>query len=245
MKRILSLLLALCLLLPALACAEDAQETPRRVVYLTFDDGPKKDTPELLALLGELDVPATFFLVGLSVRAFPEYAKMIVDAGHAVGCHSMSHSYSRLKSGTDYVGRDLVRFTDLMRETVGEDFSTDLYRFPGGSSSYASRTKTFVRDQGYAWFDWNGLTGDTLPGMNAEAIVEYAISTAGDSDVIILLAHEGKKKTRDALAGIVEHYRSLGYEFRTLSTDQEERAILSRCPAPMRLPAQKPEATVP
>ena len=89
------------------------------------------------------------------------------------------------------------------------------------------------------------MTGDTLPGMNAEAIVEYAISTAGDSDVIILLAHEGKKKTRDARAGIVEHYRSLGYEFKVLSTDQEERAILARCPAPMCLPAQKPEATAP
>ena len=102
-----------------------------------------------------------------------------------------------------------------------------------------------MTDQGYAWFDWNGLTGDTLPRMNAEAIVEYAISTAGDSDVIILLAHEGKKKTRDALSGIVEHYRSLGYEFRGLSTDQDKRAILARCPARMRLPAHKPEATAP
>ena len=135
MKRFVLLLLALCMALPAMACAEEAQT--QRVVYLTFDDGPKKDTPELLALLEELDVPATFFLVGLSVRAFPEYAKMIVDAGYTVGCHSMTHSYSRLKSGTDYVGRDLTRFTELMRETVGEDFSTDLYRFPGGSSSYA------------------------------------------------------------------------------------------------------------
>ena len=71
------------------------------------------------------------------------------------------------------------------------------------------------------------------------------MSTAGDSDVIILLAHEGKKKTRDALAGIVGHYRSLGYEFRVLSTDEAERAILERCPAPMRLPALNPEAPAP
>ena len=245
-RQSLSVFLLLALLLPAVpACAQGPAGPPQKVVYLTFDDGPKADTPELLAVLDALDVPATFFLMGASVRMYPEHARMIYEAGYPIGCHSMGHKYSYLKENVHHIGMDLPRFTALMREVVGDDFKTDLYRFPGGSSSYSGYARRYVADQGYAWFDWNGLTGDTLPGMNAEAIVEYAISTAGDSDVIILLAHEGKKKTRDALAGIVEHYRSLGYEFRTLSTDQEERAILQRCPAPMRLPAQKPEATVP
>ena len=235
MKRILSLLMALCLALPALALGEEAQ--PQRVVYLTFDDGPKKDTPELLALLEELDVPATFFLVGLSVRAFPEYAKMIVDAGFTVGCHSMTHSYSRLKSGTDYVGRDLVRFTELMRETVGEDFSTDLYRFPGGSSSYASRTKSFVRDQGYAWFDWNVMTGDAQYTFKSDReMLDYTLSQVRNQDVIILLMHEAKERTRRILPELVATFRENGYAFRALSTGEEDRAILARCGARMMLP---------
>ena len=235
MKRAVLLLLALCLALPAVACAEDAQ--PQRVVYLTFDDGPKKDTPELLALLEELDVPATFFLVGLSVRAFPEYAKMIVDAGYTVGCHSMTHSYSRLKSGTDYVGRDLTRFTELMRETVGEDFSTDLYRFPGGSSSYASGTKTFVRDQGYAWFDWNVMTGDAQYTFKSDAeMLDYTLSQVKDKEVIILLMHEAKVRTRRILPELVAYFRENGYTFRALSTGEEDRAILERCGAHMMLP---------
>ena len=235
MKRFVLLLLALCMALPAMACAEEAQ--PQRVVYLTFDDGPKKDTPELLALLEELDVPATFFLVGLSVRAFPEYARMIVDAGYTVGCHSMTHSYSRLKSGTDYVGRDLVRFTELMRETVGEDFSTDLYRFPGGSSSYASRTKTFVRDQGYAWFDWNVMTGDAQYTFKSDqAMLDYTLSQVKDKEVIILLMHEAKVRTRRILPELVAYFRENGYTFRALSTGEEDRAILARCGAHMMLP---------
>lgn len=235
MKRLVLLLLALCMALPAMACAEEAQ--PQRVVYLTFDDGPKKDTPELLALLEELDVPATFFLVGLSVRAFPEYAKMIVDAGYTVGCHSMTHSYSRLKSGTDYVGRDLTRFTELMRETVGEDFSTDLYRFPGGSSSYASGTKTFVRDQGYAWFDWNVMTGDAQYTFKSDAeMLDYTLSQVKDKEVIILLMHEAKVRTRRILPELVAYFRENGYTFRALSTGEEDRAILERCGAHMMLP---------
>ena len=235
MKRLVLLLLALCMALPAMACAEEAQ--PQRVVYLTFDDGPKKDTPELLALLEELDVPATFFLVGLSVRAFPEYAKMIVDAGYTVGCHSMTHSYSRLKSGTDYVGRDLTRVTELMRETVGEDFSTDLYRFPGGSSSYASGTKTFVRDQGYAWFDWNVMTGDAQYTFKSDAeMLDYTLSQVKDKEVIILLMHEAKVRTRRILPELVAYFRDNGYTFRALSTGEEDRAILERCGAHMMLP---------
>ena len=235
MKRLVLLLLALCMALPAMACAEEAQ--PQRVVYLTFDDGPKKDTPELLALLEELDVPATFFLVGLSVRAFPEYAKMIVDAGYTVGCHSMTHSYSRLKSGTDYVGRDLTRFPELMRETVGEDFSTDLYRFPGGSSSYASGTKTFVRDQGYAWFDWNVMTGDAQYTFKSDAeMLDYTLSQVKDKEVIILLMHEAKVRTRRILPELVAYFRDNGYTFRALSTGEEDRAILERCGAHMMLP---------
>ena len=235
MKRLVLLLLALCMALPAMACAEEAKT--QRVVYLTFDDGPKKDTPELLALLEELDVPATFFLVGLSVRAFPEYAKMIVDAGYTVGCHSMTHSYSRLKSGTDYVGRDLARFTELMRETVGGDFSTDLYRFPGGSSSYASRTKAFVRDQGYAWFDWNVMTGDAQYTFKSDqAMLDYTLSQVKDKEVVILLMHEAKERTRRILPELVAYFRENGYTFRALSTGEEDRAILARCGAHMMLP---------
>ena len=235
MKRAILLLLALCLALPAAACAEEAQ--PQRVVYLTFDDGPKKDTPELLSLLEELDVPATFFLVGLSVRAFPDYAKMIVDAGYAVGCHSMSHSYNRLKESTDYVARDLARFTALMQETADPEFGTDLYRFPGGSTSYSSRTKNFVRDQGYAWFDWNVMTGDAQYTFKSDqAMLDYTLSQVKDKEVVILLMHEAKERTRRILPELVAFFRENGYEFRALSTSEEDRAILQRCGANMMLP---------
>ena len=82
------LALILALLCPCLAGAE----IPQKVVYLTFDDGPKATTPELLELLKELDVPATFFLVGMKIRAFPEEARMLAASGHALGCHTLDHS---------------------------------------------------------------------------------------------------------------------------------------------------------
>ena len=164
-----ALLLILSLVFASAALAQDhseaspASDLPQKVMYITFDDGPKDDTPELLALLEELDVPATFFLVGARVRAFPDHARMIAEAGYPIGYHSMAHSYSYLKEDVRNISADLERFTVLMREVVGEAFETDLFRFPGGSTSYSSYARRYVVEQGYAWFDWNGMTGDTLP----------------------------------------------------------------------------------
>lgn len=243
MKRLVCLLLAALMLAPCMGLGEaaDAAQQPRKVVYLTFDDGPKKDTPELLALLEELQVPATFFFMGASVKAFPEHARMVVEAGHAVGCHSMTHSYSRLKGSNDYVKRDFERFIALMREQVDPQFTTELYRFPGGSTSYSSRTKRFVREMGLAWFDWNAMNGDAQYSFkNDREMYEYTLDTIGaEEDVVILLMHEGKARTRRVLVDLVAYFRAEGYEFRMLSAGEEERAILENCPANMMFPGEE------
>lgn len=243
MKKLMGLLLALGLLLAALPCAAEAvlqEETvpPQKVVYLTFDDGPKADTPELLALLEELDVPATFFFVGLAVRSFPEHARLVLDAGHAVGCHAMVHSPSMLKEG-DYIGRDIDRFMREMREKVDPDFTTDIYRFPGGSPSYKKKLKRIVLDKGLAYMDWNSLSGDTHEGVKAKDIYENAIKSGKDADVIVVLMHEAKAKTRAMLPDLVAYYRERGYEFRMLSASPEEREILERCPAKIVFPGDE------
>lgn len=235
MKRLACLLL--CALLAACGLCAAAEDT-QKVVYLTFDDGPNAQTPELLALLRELDVPATFFLVGSSVAACPENAKMILDAGHAVGCHSMRHSMSRIRESTDYAGRDVQRFMETMREYVDPEFTTDLYRFPGGSGSYSSRTKAYIRDLGFAWFDWSASNEDARFTYDSDrALYEYTIKELRrQGDVVILLMHEGKKRTRRVLPDVVAYLREEGYTFRTLSTGEEDRDILARCPANMMFP---------
>lgn len=239
MKRGWALILVLCLLLPAAGLAEATPQEAdaRRVVYLTFDDGPKQDTPELLALLEELDVPATFFLVGMSVRAFPEHARMILDAGHTIGCHGMNHAPSMFKESTESTRSELTRFMKTMRELVDPAFSTDLFRFPGGSTSYGWRTKAFVCDMGYAWIDWNVMTGDAQYTFNKdEDMLRYTIDQVRGQEVVVLLMHESKARTRRILPELVAYFRENGYEFRALSTSGEDREILSRCRLNMKMP---------
>ena len=182
-------------------------------------------------------MPATFFLVGLSVRAFPEYARQIVQAGHAVGCHTMGHAAGAIKKDEDFVLRDIGRFNKMMSEEIEPGFSTDLFRFPGGSSSYKARIKAKVRDAGYAWFDWNTMTGDAQYSFSSDReMLEYTLGQAHGKDVVILLMHEGKTRTRRILPELVAYFRENGYEFRRLSTGEEDREILSRCGAHFMLP---------
>ncbi|MBR5302225.1 MAG: polysaccharide deacetylase family protein [Clostridia bacterium] len=229
--------LMLALLFGASACAQE-EALPQKVVYLTFDDGPRQDTPELLALLEELDVPATFFFWGLSVKQYPQEAKLVIDAGHAVGCHSMSHKASLIKEDHSVVRREIKRFHAMMRELVDETFTTDLFRFPGGSGSYPLSVRRAVVEEGLAWFDWNGSTGDSHTGMKARDLYDYAMKTSADADVIIMLMHEGKAGTRYILPELVTYFRERGYVFRVLATDETERAILARCPVKMMLPEE-------
>lgn len=225
--------------LPALGeGAVTAQEAPKKYVYLTFDDGPKEDTPELLKLLEELDVPATFFFVGAKVHHFPEMARLVYEKGYTIGCHSYYHSYNRLRD-REYLRKDYNKFLAIMREIVDPAFDTKLYRFPGGSTSYPARTRRFVANElGLAWFDWNAMTNDTAANKTSEDLYRYAVRGAADEEVVILLAHEGIYRTREMLPKLVQYFRDRNFEFRTLSLEEEELAILARSTAKMMLPGE-------
>ena len=133
--------------------------------------------------------------------------------------------------------RDIGRFMDAMH-AVDPEFTTDLYRFPGGSTGYTGTTRRFVRDLGFAWFDWDVSNGDAKYKFSSDK--EQLEFTAGRidraGDVIILLMHEGKPRTRKVLPDVVGYLREQGYVFRALGTDDMEREILGRSAARMMFP---------
>ncbi len=236
-----ALLLALVMAFAACAAQEEtaaqtAESEPRKVVYLTFDDGPKSDTLDLLKILREENVPATFFFVGRKVGIFPEEARQVYADGHAIGSHTMKHSSKTLKISMAYIEKDQREFMEIMREVVDPNFTTDIFRFPGGSTGYSHQSKKWIQQAGMAWFDWNAMTADTEAGKTAQDLYDFAVKTTGDEEVVILLAHEGIKRTQQILPDLIAFYRDNGYEFRTLSTSAEDRALYERCPANMMLP---------
>ena len=205
----------------------------KKVVYLTFDDGPSTtNTPEILNVLDRYNVKATFFTLGKSIEANEEAKNILKDIakrGHAIANHSYSHDYSYLypnrTMNVDNIVSDIEKSNSIMREVLGESFSTRVIRFPGGYWSWEGRTamKEAMCQNGYYNVDWNALNKDAEGKQkNADELLQSTKETVEalgpDADSVVLLMHDtyGKEETVKALPQIIEYLQEKGFEFRTI-----------------------------
>ena len=133
--------------------------TPKgKTIYLTFDDGPSVHTKELLDVLKKYGVKATFFVVDTECV---DLVSRIVEEGHSVGIHTISHDYREIYASEEAFFADLLGMQQIIYEKTG--VMTYLMRFPGGSSNTVSkfnegimtRLTQAVEDAGFYYFDWN------------------------------------------------------------------------------------------
>ena len=196
----------------------DEEQVVRKVVYLTFDDGPCARTPELLEMLKREEVHATFFLVGRSLTDFPDEVRAIREGGHAIGSHSFYHNKKALSTQIGFL-RDRERFQEKLSEVFGEPTEVRLFRFPFGSGWTTSQTRRFASDCGYLWIDWNASSDDTKPNMGVQKQMEAALRTSRNKNEIVLLMHENKAPTISMLPELLQSYRDAGYVFDVLAPD--------------------------
>lgn len=197
------------------------QSLLKKVVYLTFDDGPSsKMTDQVLDILKEHDIKATFFVIGRNVEAYPEILKRIHSEGHGIGIHTYSHDYNKIYASPDALEKDIEACLRSVRKVLGEDFTTNIYRFPGGS--FRSNKDIFIKrveDMGYVYFDWNVLNGDA-EGKNPseEYLIKRFNETSKGFNIILSLMHDTNAKTNmpNTLPEIIERLKSEGYKFKSL-----------------------------
>ena len=205
----------------------------KKVVYLTFDDGPSTtNTPGILDVLDRYNVKATFFTLGKSIEANEEaknILKEIVKNGHAIANHTYGHDYSYLypnrTMNVDNIISDLEKSENSMKEVLGKDFSTRTIRFPGGYWSWEGRIamKEAMEQNGYYNVDWNALNKDAEgKTKNADELFQSTKDTievlGPNADSVVLLMHDtyGKEETVKALPQIIEYLQGEGFEFRTI-----------------------------
>lgn len=202
-------------------------EKPKKgVVYLTFDDGPRMGTTNIiLDILKKEGVPATFFVTNsgpdsLILREFRE--------NHSVALHSSSHNYSYIYSSLNNYFSDLDSVHDRVYKITGYD--SRLIRFPGGSSNTVSRKYSpgimteLVKDvvkKGYKYYDWNINSGDAGETTDPDVIVENVTSKLSKDRENVILMHDIKSYTRDALERIIEIAKERGYQFDKITTKTE------------------------
>ena len=209
----------------------DYSNNGKKIVFLTFDDGTSKtNTPEVLRILDENNIKATFFLTGSNIENGGETARELVkqefESGHAIANHSYSHDCGKLYPGRNLdmkaFKEDYEKNDKLLKSILGENFTTHVMRCPGGYMSWKNMDplKDYLNENKIASIDWNALNADAEgPKKNAQQLVDFAIKTAQGKEMVVLLMHDtyGKEETVKALPAIIKYFKDNGYEFKTLS----------------------------
>lgn len=187
-----------------------------KVAYLTFDDGPTPHTPEVLQILREKGVTATFFTVYQPNSDF--YYQQIVDSGCELALHAWNHDYKTLYASIESYFDDFNRMQGFLQKFTGSPV-TD-FRFPGGSSQTVTDKATFCRiiletqKRGLRYFDWNVSAEDaTTAPISPETVYQNIIPAAFQYDRPVILMHERSPQTRAALPKIIDALKERGYRF--------------------------------
>jgi peptidoglycan-N-acetylglucosamine deacetylase len=190
------------------------KKTNQKVISLTFDDGPDAIyTPQILEVLKEKNIRATFFVIGQQVKKHPEILKRIVNEGHAIGNHSWSHvDFTKLTASQL---RKEIKLTEAeLINHVGE--ATTILRPPFGN--FTKVDFHIIDNLGYKVIMWSINTLDWL-GLNCEQII--SIVERDLSEGAIMLQHcigtPGKfDSTVKALPIIIDKLTDEGYKILTI-----------------------------
>ena len=190
--------------------SDSGQETIHKV-YLTFDDGPSIYTDEILDILDQYHVKATFFVVGKDGSDAEEAMQRIVAEGHTLGMHSYSHKYKELYESLDSFTEDFTQIRDYIYQATGVE--SVYYRFPGGSSNTVSNIDMhefidYLDSQGVEYFDWNVSSGDGGSiKLSTDTLLENCTKDIDTRDTSIILLHDSAEKptTVEALPDIIEN----------------------------------------
>lgn len=189
-----------------------------KVVALTFDDGPWSTTGELLDLLKEYDVKATFFTIGKQIADQPDTMKQMAKDGHQIATHSWDHAAGS-GGGVDMTHmteaeqiEEVQKGQEAIAKATGQEASK-VFRSPGGNffDEIIWTLQPYITSE----IGWNVDTEDwRQPG--AEAIAE-AIMSAKSGDIILM--HDGggdRTQTIDALRVALPYLKEKGFKFVTI-----------------------------
>ena len=199
-----------------------------KTIYLTFDDGPSLEcTAQILDILKEYDIKATFFVVGMN-NATPEKTallKRIAEEGHTLGIHSYCHDYNKIYSSTEAFLDDFYQVYQWVYESTG--VKPEVFRFPGGSvneynMAICREIITEMNRRGFRYYDWNMAANDAVSGgISADRIVDNILDQSRNVVRGVVLMHDSHDKatTVEALPEIITGLQEQGFAFAPLTRE--------------------------
>ncbi|MBW4642316.1 MAG: polysaccharide deacetylase family protein [Goleter apudmare HA4340-LM2] len=183
-----------------------------KVIALTLDDGPWPNTTlQILDILKQNDVKATFFWVGTAIQAHPKIAQQVVAQGHAIGNHTWHHWYRKMDQAT--AKSEIERTAELIYKTTG--VKTSLFRPPGGVLN--NGLAAYSKSQKQAVVMWSQTSADTDTRAKPQVFVKNVLRDAKPGSIVLM--HDGggdRRRTVEALPQIISGLKQRGYRFVTV-----------------------------
>lgn len=203
-------------------------EEQKKYAYLTFDDGPSRNTTKILDFLKANNIQATFFVVGEPSQK--NLYKRIFDEGHTLALHTYTHKFNEIYRSVEDFMSDIQRLSDFVEEITG--VRPNILRFAGGSNTGLAKTYSGrdimpqiieeVTKQGIVYYDWNVDSADAAKAnQDVQTIVDNVLQGAKVQNHAIILMHDAAVKgtTVEALPQIVEALKKQGFIFRAITQE--------------------------
>jgi peptidoglycan/xylan/chitin deacetylase (PgdA/CDA1 family) len=185
---------------------------PEKVIALTFDDGPwQKTTLEVLDILKQNNIKATFFWVGEPLQSYPQIAQEVVAEGHAIGNHTWHHWYRHMDEAT--ATHEVEDTEELIYKITG--IKTSIFRPPGGFLH--NGLADYAKKHQYVITMWSVTSADTDWHAQPPAFVNNVLKGAKPGAIVLM--HDGggnHSKTVQALPQIIAGLKQQGYRFVTI-----------------------------
>lgn len=190
--------------------------TNKKIVYLTFDDGPTSEiTDWTLEILKSYNAKATFFCIGENIKKNPELFKQIQIEGHSVGNHTHNHLNGWYFSTEDYMKN--VDFCEnvIIENSIETTNKPKLFRPPYGKLK--RKQKNLLTQKGYKIIMWDILSADFDTTISPEKCAENVLKNIQKGSVIIF--HDSVKASKNlkyALPKTLEYLKKNGYEMKAI-----------------------------
>lgn len=199
-----------------------AQEEKR--VFLTFDDGPSKSiTPQILDLLGQENIKATFFVLGKNVHRYPEITKRAYEEGHFIANHGYSHNNKKLYESNKSFMTEINDTDSEIGKAIGIDnYRSHIFRFPNGYSSPSNKAKKkqcakLLEKMDYGYIDWNCLNSDSVKKYTSLELLNNLKKSVKGKGTLVILMHDTADVSNSSLAlkDCINFLKQEGYQFKT------------------------------
>lgn len=191
-----------------------AQNTDEKILYLTFDAGYENgNTPAILKALKKHQVSATFFVVGSYITQNPELILQILEEGHTIGNHTMTHPDMSQISTEEAFQKELFSVEEAYKKVTGQNMPR-FYRPPRGI--YNHENLSMAKKLGYATFFWSLAYVDWDPKAQPTPEEAYQKLLSRIHPGAIVLLHSTSSTNAQILDTLLTKWKEMGYHFKTL-----------------------------